>query len=175
MLVWVCLLIGLVLLSAFAVIASTHTTRDLYAQLQDVEAERWHLEEEYSRLLLEQSTWASHLLHFDGGEWANEKAPAEGHVRHMLAANDGGLWAVVELPQPGKAEDDQERGKGEQQLWHRSAAGRWTKVALPEGLAPNAAGGLDIAIDDTDQLWVALNANGRHALFTSDASGREIA
>ncbi|GAB5414746.1 MAG: cell division protein FtsL [Congregibacter sp.] len=60
MLVWVCLLIGLVLLSAFAVIASTHTTRDLYAQLQDVEAERWHLEEEYSRLLLEQSTWASH-------------------------------------------------------------------------------------------------------------------
>jgi cell division protein FtsL len=28
--------------------------------LQSLEAERWYLEEEYSRLLLEQSTWASH-------------------------------------------------------------------------------------------------------------------
>ena len=46
--------------SAFAVVASTHGCRDYYARLQTLEAERWYLEEEYSRLLLEQSTWASH-------------------------------------------------------------------------------------------------------------------
>lgn len=53
------LLLG-ALASAFGVIASTHACRDLYAELQNLEAERWYLEEEYSRLLLEQSTWASH-------------------------------------------------------------------------------------------------------------------
>lgn len=49
-----------VLASALAVVASTHACRDLYARLQTLETERWGLEEEYSRLLLEQSTWASH-------------------------------------------------------------------------------------------------------------------
>ena len=48
------------LFSAFAVVASTHHCREHYALLQDLEAERWYLEEEHSRLLLEQSTWASH-------------------------------------------------------------------------------------------------------------------
>ena len=46
--------------SAFLVIHSTHDCRQLYARLQVLEASRWHLEEEYGRLLLEQSTWASH-------------------------------------------------------------------------------------------------------------------
>lgn len=48
------------LASAFAVIVSTHHCRGLYAQLQQLEARRWFLDEEYSRLLLEQSTLASH-------------------------------------------------------------------------------------------------------------------
>ncbi|MFT7286372.1 MAG: cell division protein FtsL [Halieaceae bacterium] len=52
--------LALGLLSAFAVIQSTHDCRALYAQLQDLDARRWYLEEEYSQLLLEQSTWASH-------------------------------------------------------------------------------------------------------------------
>jgi len=122
-----------------------------------------------------ESTWASHLIHFDEGNWTTEPAPAKGHVRNLLAANDGGLWAVVEATEPGQAEDDRERGKGEQQLWHRTASGSWSKVSLPEGLTPNTAGGLDIAIDQADQLWLAVNANGRHGVFTSDASGSEIA
>ena len=50
----------LVVTSAFGVIHSSHACRELYAQLQDLEATRWHLQEDYSRLLLEQSTWASH-------------------------------------------------------------------------------------------------------------------
>lgn len=48
------------LLTAFAIIASTHGSRALYAQLQVLEGQRWYLEEEYSRLLLEQGTWSSH-------------------------------------------------------------------------------------------------------------------
>lgn len=53
-------LVVLVLVSALAVVGSTHDSRALYTQLQEREAARWHLEEEYSRLLLEQSTLASH-------------------------------------------------------------------------------------------------------------------
>jgi cell division protein FtsL len=51
---------GLLVASAFGVISSTHACRELYAELQTLEATRWHLQEDYSRLLLEQSTWASH-------------------------------------------------------------------------------------------------------------------
>lgn len=54
------LLAVLCLASAFATIVSTHHCRGLYARLQQLDAERWFLDEEYSRLLIEQSTWASH-------------------------------------------------------------------------------------------------------------------
>ena len=50
----------LILLSTFAVIHSTHTCRTLYAELQILESAQWYLQEDYGRLLLEQSTWASH-------------------------------------------------------------------------------------------------------------------
>ena len=50
----------LVLLSAFAVIHSTHACRELYKQLQVLESRQWYLQEDYGRLLLEESTWASH-------------------------------------------------------------------------------------------------------------------
>lgn len=50
----------LILVSAFAVIQSTHACRELYGQLQDLESSQWHLQEDHGRLLLEQSTWASH-------------------------------------------------------------------------------------------------------------------
>lgn len=52
--------LALVVMSAFGVIHSSHSCRGLYAQLQDLEATQWYLQEDYSRLLLEQSTWASH-------------------------------------------------------------------------------------------------------------------
>lgn len=50
----------LILTSSFAVIHTTHACRALYAQLQDLESAQWYLQEDYGRLLLEQSTWASH-------------------------------------------------------------------------------------------------------------------
>jgi cell division protein FtsL len=53
-------LAGAILLSAFAVIHSTHACRDFYTRLQELEARQWHLQEDYGRLLLEESAWASH-------------------------------------------------------------------------------------------------------------------
>lgn len=58
---WVNLGLGaLVLVSAFSVIHSTHACRELYTRLQELEARQWYLQEDYGRLLLEESTWASH-------------------------------------------------------------------------------------------------------------------
>jgi cell division protein FtsL len=53
-------LLLVLLVSALAVIQSSHHCRQLYAQLQQLEADQWYLHEDYGRLLLEQSTWASH-------------------------------------------------------------------------------------------------------------------
>ncbi|MFO7551541.1 MAG: cell division protein FtsL [Haliea sp.] len=53
-------LLALILGSALAVIQSSHECRKLYTVLQQLEADQWHLQEDYGRLLLEQSTWASH-------------------------------------------------------------------------------------------------------------------
>jgi cell division protein FtsL len=47
------------LVSALAVVASTHHVREGYAQLQDLELRRWELQEQYTRLLLEVNTWAA--------------------------------------------------------------------------------------------------------------------
>lgn len=53
-------LLALVVLSAFATIYSTHACRALYKQLQVLESAQWYLQEDYGRLVLEQSTQASH-------------------------------------------------------------------------------------------------------------------
>ena len=50
----------LIMVSAFATIYSTHACRALYTQLQVLESSQWYLQEDYGRLVLEQSTWASH-------------------------------------------------------------------------------------------------------------------
>jgi cell division protein FtsL len=73
------------LATAFAVIASTHVCRGLYGDLQSLEAERWYLEEEYSRLLLEQSTWASHhRIERVAGEELGLDAPSLGETRVVV-------------------------------------------------------------------------------------------
>ena len=50
--------IGLII-SALAVVASTHQVRSDYARLQALELQRWELQEQYTRLLLEINTWAA--------------------------------------------------------------------------------------------------------------------
>ena len=45
-----------VVISALSVVNETHQTRMLFATLQAQESERWQLQEDYSRLVLEYST-----------------------------------------------------------------------------------------------------------------------
>lgn len=48
-----------VLISAVAVIYSSYKSRQLFSELQQTYKQTIHMEEEWGRLLLEQSTWAS--------------------------------------------------------------------------------------------------------------------
>lgn len=52
-------LVGLVLVSALAVITSAHMTRVQYARLQQLEREKARLQTEWGQLLLEESTWSA--------------------------------------------------------------------------------------------------------------------
>jgi cell division protein FtsL len=45
-----------VVITALSVVKETHETRMLFAALQAQESERWQLQEDYSRLVLEYST-----------------------------------------------------------------------------------------------------------------------
>ncbi|MDA7595788.1 cell division protein FtsL [Luminiphilus sp.] len=53
------MLVLLLLVSSLGLVASTHQVRDGYAQLQSLELQRWQLQEQYTRLLLEMNTWAA--------------------------------------------------------------------------------------------------------------------
>ena len=48
-----------VLSTAVAVVETTHQCRLQYARLQDLQSREWNLQENWSRLLLEESTWAA--------------------------------------------------------------------------------------------------------------------
>jgi len=52
-------LVVAVVASALGVVYSSHVVRELYSRQQQVEYGQWQLQEDYSRLLLEQSTLAS--------------------------------------------------------------------------------------------------------------------
>lgn len=54
------LLVGLLLLSAVALVFVQHRHRALYVELQSLERERDSLDVEWGKLQLEQSTWATH-------------------------------------------------------------------------------------------------------------------
>lgn len=70
-------LLVLILASTFAVIHTTHTCRALYAKLQEIESSQWYLQEDYGRLLLEHSTWASHYrVEKVAGEELGMQAPS---------------------------------------------------------------------------------------------------
>ncbi|GEK47032.1 cell division protein FtsL [Bisbaumannia pacifica] len=52
-------LMAITLISAVAVIASSHLTREQYARLQRLEREHNQLQTEWGQLLLEESAWSS--------------------------------------------------------------------------------------------------------------------
>ena len=51
-------------ITSLSLVFSTHQVRANYARLQSLELERWQLQEDYTRLLLETNTWAApHRVH----------------------------------------------------------------------------------------------------------------
>lgn len=62
--------------SALAVVSSTHQVRSDYARLQTLELQRWQLQEQYTRLLLEINTWAApHRISQIASEALSMQAP----------------------------------------------------------------------------------------------------
>ena len=53
------LLVLALVASGLGLVWSTHQVRAGYARLQVLELQRWQLQEEYTRLLLEMNTWAA--------------------------------------------------------------------------------------------------------------------
>lgn len=54
------MLLLLIALSALGVVYSSYTSRQLFSEVQRQYAQTLHLKEQWGRLLLEQSTWATH-------------------------------------------------------------------------------------------------------------------
>jgi len=54
------LLCGILVVSALGVAYSSHQTRNMYRDLQQLEKDHDDLEHEYEKLLLEQSAWADY-------------------------------------------------------------------------------------------------------------------
>ena len=54
-----CLMLASVLISAIFVVMAQHRSRTIFVEIQALEKTRNELNEEWSRLLLEQSTWAT--------------------------------------------------------------------------------------------------------------------
>lgn len=50
----------LVLLSAVGVVSSRHESRKLFVSLQEMQEQRDHMNVEWGKLQIEQSTWATH-------------------------------------------------------------------------------------------------------------------
>lgn len=57
---WQLSLLIAVVLTALAVVSSQHQARQAFMSLQRAQAQQRQLEEEWGRLQLEQSTWATH-------------------------------------------------------------------------------------------------------------------
>lgn len=54
------ILVTLILISSISVVYTKHNGRAEFAALQKLEKQRDHLNEEWGRLLLEESTWSGH-------------------------------------------------------------------------------------------------------------------
>jgi cell division protein FtsL len=60
---WVLVNLGLVLSllwTAVSIVETSHLCRQHYARLQEMQSRQWTMQEQWGRLLLEQSTWAGH-------------------------------------------------------------------------------------------------------------------
>ncbi len=60
---WVAINVGLliaVVVTAVSIVDASHECRQAYARLQGLQASQWDMQEQWGKLLLEQSTWAAH-------------------------------------------------------------------------------------------------------------------
>ncbi len=60
---WVVVNLGLVLAvvsTAVSIVGASHDCRQAYARLQALQTGQWNMQEQWGKLLLEQSTWAAH-------------------------------------------------------------------------------------------------------------------
>ena len=71
-----------VVMSALSVVSETYQTRILFTKLQALESERWLLQEDYSRLVLEYSTLsAPHRVSAISRESLTMTSPDTGAIR----------------------------------------------------------------------------------------------
>ena len=49
-----------IIATALAAVQTSHRNRALFAELQELQSSQWTLQEQWGRLLLEESTWAHH-------------------------------------------------------------------------------------------------------------------
>lgn len=85
------LMLFLVLASCIALVQSSHKGRRMFSELQDLRRDAMAMEEEWGRLLLEQSTWAS----------PDRVQRLAGEELKMQAPN---MRQVIMVPGYGKAE-----------------------------------------------------------------------
>jgi cell division protein FtsL len=71
--------------SALSVVNSTHQSRVLYSELQALEASRWRMQEDYSRLVLELSTLsAPHRVSSESNKLLAMNAPDTGDIKVVV-------------------------------------------------------------------------------------------
>jgi cell division protein FtsL len=84
-------LLVLVVICALAVVDSTHRSRERFNHLQVLQRQEWALDEEWERLLLEQSTWAAHERVNQIAETRLDMVmPDPAAIRVIPAASSGG-------------------------------------------------------------------------------------
>jgi hypothetical protein len=87
------------------------------------------------------------LLHFEIGGWKLETLDRA--TTGLWGNAEGGLWAQL-----GDA------------LWYRSPGGDWSDVDLPEGAGEFTAA----LLEDSSELWVAVNVDGQARVYATAAS-----
>jgi len=79
------LITGLVVWSALSVVNSTHQSRVLYSELQVLEASRWRMQEDYSRLVLELTTLsAPHRVSSESNKLLAMNSPDTGDIKVVV-------------------------------------------------------------------------------------------
>lgn len=79
------LVAALVVWSALSLVNSTHQSRVLYSELQALEASRWRMQEDYSRLVLELSTLsAPHRVSSESNKLLAMNSPDTGDIKVVV-------------------------------------------------------------------------------------------